>query len=102
MSGIATLGAAAWLAAVELLSVVPPASTESSVPERSMTRAQICYTLATDGAYPPLSAADCLRFETAPVAVFKTKVCGYLRESEQLRDYHFSSLSDCIEAPFGQ
>ena len=102
MTGFVTLGAAAWLAAAELLAVVPPASIESSVPERSMTRAQICYTLEADGAYPPLSAADCLRFEKAPVAVFKAKICGYLRESEQLRDYQFSSLSDCIEAPFGR
>ena len=101
MTGFVTLGAAAWLAAAELLAVVPPASIESSVPERSVTRAEICYTLASDGAYPSLNAADCLRFEKAPVAVFKAKVCGYLRETEQLRDYHFRSEKDCVEAPLG-
>jgi len=80
------------LAAASAAAVQPHALRVSGVQERY----DVCASLATDGGYPPLDLRACLSLKEAPEAVFRAGICDYLRNSEQLQDYHFSSHSDCM------
>jgi hypothetical protein len=95
MSAMSLVGAAAFLAAA--LPFSPPATEQPPTAQATKARHEVCYMLAAAGSYPALNLADCLGFDTAPDAVFRTQVCGFLREADQLRDYYFSSYSDCLQ-----
>lgn len=95
MAADSFLAAAAFLAAAQPLA--PPATERQASPGATRARHEVCYMLATAGAYPALDLADCLSFDTAPDAVFNTQVCNFLREADQLREYDFSSYPDCIQ-----
>jgi hypothetical protein len=94
MAAVSFLTAAAFLAAA--LPLAPPVTEQNTSANAIRARHEVCSMLATSGAYPALNLADCLRFDTAPDAVFNTQVCSFLREADQLRDYDFSSYFDCL------
>lgn len=96
MPGFVVLAAAALAASAQPPATAPNTALQPGSSAAISARHEICYTLAFDGAYPPLNVVDCLRLEKAPAAVFKAQVCGYLREREQLRDYRFASYGDCV------
>jgi len=84
------------LATMAFLVAAPPVTDQLPGPRAIEARREVCYVLATSGAYPALNIADCLSADTAPDAVFNVQVCSFLRDAEQLRDYAFSSYADCI------
>lgn len=94
MAANSFLAAVAFLAAAQPLA--PPVTGQQANSNATRARHEVCSMLATAGAYPALNLADCLSFDNAPDAVFKTQVCDFLREADQLRDFDFSSYSDCL------
>lgn len=61
-------------------------------------RTEVCYALAAGTAH--LNLGDCLSFANAPEQVFRTEVCNFLRDSEQLEEYGFGSHSTCVKYDF--
>jgi hypothetical protein len=94
MAAVSFLAAAAFLAAAQPLA--PPVSGEQASPSAIRARHEVCYILAAAGAYPALNLADCLSFDQAPDAAFKTQVCNFLRETDQLEAFDFASHSACF------
>ncbi len=94
MPGYVLLAVAALAASAQ----PPTPTTIGQVDGSAAIRARhaICYALAAGASDPALDLAGCLSFDKAPEAVFRTQVCGFLRESEQLQDYNLASYSDCI------
>ena len=93
-----------FLLAVAALAVsaqppTPTAIGQTSGPAAIRARHEICYALAAGASDPALDLAGCLNFDNAPEAAFRTQVCSFLRESEQLQDYNFASYSDCVRQP---
>ena len=82
-------------AAALLLSANAPAATEQQ-DRLKATQAQrdVCYLLATEAA--DLLLADCLNFADAPGPLFRTEVCNFLRDTEQLEDFGFTSHPECV------
>jgi hypothetical protein len=72
-----------------------PARVQQSSAEQAMARDEICYMLATGAAYP-LKLRDCLMFARLPDPAFKTQVCNFLKQTEQLTDFEFTSYAACL------
>ena len=86
-----------WLAAAALAaSPTPTAIGPAGGPAAIRARHAICHELAAGASDPALDLAGCLSFDKAPEAVFRTQLCSFLRESEQLQDYNLASYSDCM------
>jgi|1186.fasta_scaffold94219_3 hypothetical protein len=72
-----------------------PAPVQQSSADQAMARHEICYMLATGVAYP-LELRDCLTFAQSPDPGFKTQVCKFLKQTEQLADFEFPSYAACL------
>jgi hypothetical protein len=72
-----------------------PAPAHQSGADRARARDEICYKLASAAAYP-LDLRDCLGFARAPDAEFKTQVCNFLKDTDQLADFEFTSYAACL------
>lgn len=100
MPGYALLAAAALAASAQPPATAPTVTVQPGSSAAIGARHEVCYALATEPSYPALDLAGCLSFDKAPEATFRTQVCGFLRESEQLQDYRFATYSDCIRSGF--
>jgi hypothetical protein len=75
----------------------PPAPNPQSSADQVMARQEICYVLATGTVYP-LKLRDCLAFARSLDAEFKTQVCNFLKDTEQLVDFEFASYAACLRS----
>lgn len=96
MPALIQLAAAALLAAQQFDA---PAPSPQITAEQTNARRDICYKLATAAAYP-LDLRDCLAFAHSPDAAFKTEVCNFLKDSDQLADFEFTSHAACLRDGF--
>jgi hypothetical protein len=92
MSALIHLAAAALIAGQHFDA---PAPTHQNSADQAMARQEICYVLATGTVYP-LKVRDCLAFARSPDAEFKTQVCKFLKDTEQLVDFEFASYAACL------
>ena len=96
MPALIQLAAAALLAAQQFDA---PAPSPQISAEQANARRDICYKLATAAAYP-LDLRDCLAFAHGPDAAFETEVCNFLKDSDQLADFGFTSHAACLRQGF--
>jgi hypothetical protein len=98
------MGTLMMIAAATLLAGGEPATIAQDLTEQQhrlharQARREICYALATGAV--DLNLADCLSFDNAAEPVFRTEVCDFLRETEQLEAFKFASHSECIRYGF--
>ncbi|MFL6729194.1 MAG: hypothetical protein ACJ8E3_04260 [Sphingomicrobium sp.] len=102
MPGFVVLAAAALAASAQPAAAAPTMAPQSASSAAIRLRHEVCYALATGSSYPTFDLAGCLSFDKAPEAAFRTQVCSFLRESEQLQDYRFASYGDCVHSGFEQ
>jgi hypothetical protein len=78
----------------------PLASPQLSSPAARL-RHEICYELVMAPAYPA-KLAECLSFDGAQDATFTTYACNFLRDTDQLEDFKFSTYSACLRHLLGE
>ncbi|MFL6776510.1 MAG: hypothetical protein ACJ8FN_08960 [Sphingomicrobium sp.] len=93
MSALNALAAAALIVGQHFDAPAP--ALQSSADQAMMARQEVCYVLATGAVYP-LKLRDCLAFARAPDAEFKTQVCNFLKDTDQLVDFEFTSYAACL------
>ena len=98
MGALMVFAAATLLAGGEPVTIAQDLTEQQQLLQARRARREICYALATGAV--DLNLADCLSFDNAPEPVFRTEVCNFLRETEQLEDFKFASHSECIRYGF--
>jgi hypothetical protein len=93
MPALIQLAAAALIAGQHFNAPAP--ARQGSAQDQAMARQEICYKLATGTAYP-LDLRDCLEFAHSSDAAFKTQVCNFLKDTEQLVEFEFTSYAACL------
>jgi hypothetical protein len=94
MPALIQLAAAALIAGQQFDASAPARQTSA---DQAITRDQICYRLATAETYP-FDLRNCLAFAHSPNAAFKMQVCNFLKETDQLADFEFTSYAACMSS----
>jgi hypothetical protein len=74
--------------------IASPATRQELISPDVQLRHQICYELVMAPAYPA-KLAECLSFDGAQDARFTAYACDFLRNTDQLADFDFSTYSAC-------
>lgn len=92
MVGAAMLAASAGMPALAMAAVGPSPVAQDGNGEVL----EYCTALVASGRYPTLNFGECVSFNSASDAGFKTKFCDFVRETGSYADFGFTSYSDCV------